>query len=81
MKSSPFKKVGEVKMEGEIKKIDDSQFGEISKLKGGTIPGFAAIPMGIYNRYKDYKKSIQEQGPQTSFDKQKIQSYKFSTEK
>ena len=80
MKSSPFK------MESEGEKLVDDQVKEFttvqlkdSRQKGGTVPGMFAIPMGIYNRYQDYKKSIQEQGPQTLLDSKKIESYKYST--
>ena len=79
MKSSPFK------MESEGEKLVDDQVKEFTTIQlkdsqsAGTVPGMFAIPMGIYNRYQDYKKSIEEQGPQTLLDPKKIESYKYPT--
>ena len=78
MKSSPFK------MESEGEKLVDDQIKEFTTVQlkdnqyAGTVPGMFAIPMGIYNRYQDYKKSKREQASQT-FDPKKIESYKYPT--
>tara|TARA_R100001086_G_scaffold121085_1_gene62350 strand:+ start:775 stop:1170 length:396 start_codon:yes stop_codon:yes gene_type:complete len=56
--------------------------------KGGSIPGMFAIPMGIYNRYSDYKEDFNKRQREQSKIKLKkmgfdsfedgIESYKFN---
>ena len=44
-----------LKQEGQIQNVDQL-FADIeTNQQGGSIPGMFAIPMGIYNRYKDAK--------------------------
>ncbi len=46
----------------------------------GTVPGMFAIPMGIYNRYKDYQQKVENRRPKTTFDPSKVEAMKYKTE-
>ena len=51
------------------------------ELTGGSAPGMFAIPLGIYNRYKDYQKKVRSQGPKTTFDPAKVKAMKYEEKK
>ena len=80
----PYKNTGKCGTKSPVKQTDDIR--PISELNlsmnntsAGTVPGMFAIPMGIYNRYKDYKQKLENEGPKTTFDTSKVKAMKYDT--
>jgi len=85
MKKSPFAKVegNSANPLPDVQTIDVDNLIEFDKnnMKGGSLPGMFAIPMGIINRFSDAKKDfnkrqIQQKKIKFGDFKQNIQNYK-----
>ena len=56
---------------------------DLNPVIGGSVPGMFMIPMGLYHRYQDLKKTQPNPdvrvGPQYKFDPAKIEAMKYET--
>ena len=78
--ANPFRNTGKCGT-SPVKQVEGEEIVEWKgdNMKGGSLPGMFAIPMGIYHRYTDHKKNLAEAGPQSVLDKSKIEAMKYDT--